>query len=80
MVYHVYKVRAGKLTRVKVFMKVDLGTARTEDLFCTTFDNKLIPVEKLTIENIETTLEEHSVNMNDLTEEEVKEVSKAFIF
>ena len=65
MVYHLYKVRAGRLTRIKVFLKVNLGTSRVTDLFCTTYDNEFIDVEQLTIEQVENLIEENSVPIPD---------------
>ena len=66
MIYHLYKCRRGKITRVKVWLHVNLGNCRVEDLFVTTFDNMLIPVDKLTIEAAERILEEHSINPEEV--------------
>ena len=44
-VYHVYKVRRGKLNFIKVWMYSDLGTCRNEDLFVTKNDYTLIDVK-----------------------------------
>ena len=67
MIYHLYKCRRGKITRVKVWMRVNLGNCRVKDLFVTTFDNELIPVDKLTIESAEKILQEHSVDEKEIT-------------
>lgn len=66
MIYHLYKCRRGKITRVKIWLHVNLGNCRVEDLFVTTFDNMLIPVDKLTIEAAEQILEEHSINPEEV--------------
>lgn len=81
MIYHLYKCRRGKITRVKVWMRADLGNCRVQDLFVTTFDNELIPVDKLTIESAEQLLEEHSVNEQDIvaTAEEQQEAAISFM-
>ncbi len=81
MIYHLYKCRRGKITRVKVWMHADLGNCRVQDLFVTTFDNELIPVDKLTIESAEQLLEEHSVNEQDIiaTAEEQQEAAISFM-
>lgn len=81
MIYHLYKCRRGKLTRVKIWLHADLGNCRVEDLFVTTFDNKLIPVDKLTIESAEKILKEHSVDEKEvqITQEEQAEALKNFM-
>lgn len=82
LIYHVYKVRKGKLNRVMVWLYSDLGTCRTEDLFVTDLDCKLIPVEKLTIENIDEVLSENEVGINEIyaTPEEQEEAVRNLIF
>lgn len=81
MIYHLYKCRRGKITRVKVWLHVNLGNCRTKDLFVTTFDNELIPVDALTIESANKILKQHSVDEKDLeaTEEEMIEAAKSFL-
>lgn len=81
MIYHLYKCRRGKITRVKVWLHVNLGNCRAKDLFVTTFDNELIPVDALTIESANKILKQHSVDEKDLeaTEEEMIEAAKSFL-
>ena len=81
MIYHLYKCRRGKITRVKVWLHVNLGNCRAKDLFVTTFDNELIPVDALTIESAYKILKQHSVDEKDLeaTEEEMIEAAKSFL-
>lgn len=81
MIYHIYKVRRGKISKVRLWLHADLGVCRTYDLFVTNNDNKLIPVESLTIENIEKVLEDNSIDKEDvhLPEEEHEEAMQ-FIF
>lgn len=69
LIYHVYKVRRGKLTRVRLWLHADLGTCRTRDLFVTDNDYNLIPVERLTIEYIDKVLEENSVDEKEIVAE-----------
>lgn len=81
MIYHLYKCRRGKITRVKVWLHVDLGNCRMKDLFVTNFDNELIPVDALTIESVNKILKEHSVDEKEIeaTPEEMSEAAKTFL-
>ena len=81
MIYHLYKCRKGKITRVKVWLKVDLGNCRVQDLFVTTFDNELIPVDKMTIEAAEEIIHKHSIETKEIeaTEEQQIEAVKSLI-
>lgn len=81
MIYHLYKCRRGKITRVKIWLHVNLGNCRVQDLFVTTFDNELIPVNKLTIESAEKILQEHSIDEKDVvaTAEEQSEAAQRFM-
>lgn len=81
LIYHIYKVRRGKITRVRLWLHVDLGTCRSYDLFVTNNDNELIPVEQITIENLENMLEENSLKQSEivLTEEEHEDAVQ-FVF
>lgn len=69
MVHHIYKVRRGKLTRIRVWQKVDLGTCRTTDLFVTSNDYELIPVEGTVVE-VEEAIDKHSVSTHDISTED----------
>lgn len=81
MIYHLYKCRRGKITRVKVWLYADLGNCRVQDLFVTTFDNELIPVDQLTIESAEQLLLQHSVDEDKIeaTAEEQQEAAISFM-
>lgn len=81
MIYHLYKCRRGKITRVKVWMHVNLGNCRVQDLFVTNFDNVLIPVDKLTIEAAENILKEHSIEEKEVeaSAEEQQEAAAHFL-
>jgi replicative DNA helicase len=62
LVYHIYKVRRGKINNVKLFVYFDYGTCRTYDQFVTTSENHLLNVEDTDIEII---LEQTEDLLND---------------
>ena len=66
MVYHIYKVRRGKLSRVKLWLHVNLGNMRLTELFLTNNKYQIIPVESTKIEMIDAILDEHSVDENTI--------------
>lgn len=82
LVQHIYKVRRGKLTKIRLWQYADLGTCRTKDLFVTDNNYKLIPVEATDIsmeEKLEEVLEENSVDIKeipDVEEENTKSIFK----
>ena len=80
LIYHIYKVRKGKLNRIMLWLKADLGTCRTKDLFVTDLDFNEIPLELITVENIDKVLDETSIDVDDIdvTEEEQQEAIKSW--
>ena len=80
LVRHIYKLRRGKLSKIRIWQYADLGTGRTEDLFVTNYDYKLIPVEATEVEIMEKAIQEESINTNEIhsTPEEAEEATKAF--
>jgi replicative DNA helicase len=66
LVYHIYKVRRGKLSRVKLWLHVNLGNMRLTELFLTNNKYQIIPIESTKIEMIETILDEHSVDEKEI--------------
>lgn len=70
MVYHIYKIRRGKINHVKLWLYVDLGTCRTYDLFVTDNDYKLLNVEDTNIEII----------LDETEEDENTEAKKEFFY
>lgn len=80
LVRHVYKVRRGKITRIRLWQKADLGTGRTKDLFVTTNDYQLIPVEATKIEYMDKIIEEHSVDADDIVLPEGTKESSTTVF
>ena len=68
LVYHIYKVRRGKLNHVKLFLYFDYATLRTTDLFVTDRNYKRLDVENTSIETIlDETEEEKPVNTDPET-------------
>lgn len=72
-------MRRGKLTRVRVYQYADLGTCRTQDLFITDNDGKLISMEINKIKSMDEVIEQHSIKSEELqvSEEEQQESVKA---
>lgn len=79
LVRHVYKVRGGKLTRIRIWQKVDLGLSRTEDLFVTSNDYELIPVQGTEIK-VEDIIEKHSINPEDIEDAKDDDQKQSFTF
>lgn len=50
LVYHVYKVRRGRLNHVRLWLYFDYATCRTEDLFVTDNEYRLLDVDATNIE------------------------------
>lgn len=81
MVYHIYKVRRGKLSKVKLWLYINLGNMRGQDLFLTNSDYQIIPVESTKIEMIDAMLDEHSVDEKEIkVSKEDKENSTKVLF
>ena len=74
MAHWVYKVRRGKLTRIIVWTKANLGTMSEEALFVTNYDFELIDVDFTKIEQIEEKIKEHSVLISKVPDEVVEEI------
>ncbi len=74
LVRHVYKVRRGKLTKIRLWQYADLSTGRTKDLFITDNYYNLIKAE---ITEIDKVIEEYSTDIRDVkvTEEEKVEAT-----
>lgn len=81
LVRHIYKLRRGKLAKIRIYQSVNLGTCRVTDVFATNFDGELIPVEMTTMEHFEKVIQENSVNPEEVyigNEEEQEEAKKVF--
>lgn len=61
MCHWIYKVRRGRLTRIIVWSRIDLGTMTEKCLFVTTYDFELINIDFTKIEQVEEKIKEHSV-------------------
>lgn len=79
LVHHIYKVRRGKLTRIRIWQHADLGNCRTEDLFVTNNDNVLISVDATKVEHIQKAIDENSIDKDEIKDEPEKdEETKSF--
>lgn len=82
LVRHIYKVRRGKLTKIRVWQFADLSTGRTKDLFITDNYYKLLKVEIVEAE-IEKVIEENSIGLEEIEitdEEKVEATTMLFDF
>lgn len=61
MCHWVYKVRRGRITRIIIWTKADLGTMNERALFVTDYDFGLIDIDFTKIEQVEEKIKEHSV-------------------
>lgn len=76
LVRHVYKVRRGKLTKIRVWQFADLSTGRTKDLFITDNYYNLIKAEIAEAE-IDKVIEEHSTDLRNVEVTEDEKVEAA---
>ena len=69
VIKHIYKVRRGKYSQVKIWSKFDLGTCRMTDVFMTTAKNELKVVDGLKIvKEKEIVIEPDNVEVLDLSQ------------
>lgn len=85
MCHWVYKIRRGRITRIIIWTKIDLGTMDEEALFVTDYDFGLIDIDFTKIEQVEEKIKEHSVLMSqvpdvpvDTQEDEEETVERRF--
>lgn len=83
LIRHVYKLRRGKWSKIKIYQSVDLGTCRTRDLFVFDRNNNLIDIpavqirtnvakaQKMTDETkaVEKVISENSVDIHQMPED-----------
>lgn len=69
----IYKVRRGRLTRIVIWSKINLGTMDEEALFVTDFDFNLIDIDFTEIEQVEAKIQEHSVLASKVEDEPIVE-------
>ena len=68
MCHWVYKVRRGRLTRIIIWSKIDLGTMAERCLFVTNYDFQLVDMDFTKIEQVEASIQEHSIPMSQVKE------------
>lgn len=77
LIRHIYKLRGGKWSKIKICQHADLGTARTTDLFVLNRDNKIIDipvidqksiVSKEQIQHVENIIAENSEDIHNMPE------------
>lgn len=73
MCHWIYKVRRGRITRIIIWTRVDLGTMDEKALFVTDYDFGLIDIDFTKIEQVEAKIKEHSVLMSQVAETPVEE-------
>ena len=72
MCHWVYKVRRGRITRIIIWTKADLGTMDEKALFVTDYDFGLIDIDFTKIEQVEEKIKEHSVLMSQIPDKPVE--------
>lgn len=76
MCHWVYKVRRGRLTRIIIWTKIDLGTMTEQCLFVTNYDFELIDMDFTKIEQVEEKIKEHSVLLSQVPDSPMSEESE----
>ena len=72
MCHWVYKVRRGRITRIIIWTKADLGTMNEKALFVTDYDFGLIDIDFTKIEQVEEKIKEHSVLMSQIPDKPIE--------
>lgn len=65
MLYWIYKIRGGELSRIILCANVNLGTMSIRDCFITDFDFRLIDIDLTKIELVEKVVKENSIDISD---------------
>lgn len=73
MCHWVYKVRRGRITRIIIWTKADLGVMDERALFVTDYDFGLIDIDFTKIEQVEEKIKEHSVLISQVPDTPVEE-------
>jgi len=74
LIRHVYKLRGGKWSKIKICQYANLGTARTEDVFVLNKDNKVIDIPVINLQSVnkehselvENIIKDNSVNIKEM--------------
>lgn len=72
MCHWVYKVRRGRITRIIIWTRADLGIMDERTLFVTDYDFRLIDIDFTKIEQVEEKIKEHSVLISQVPDEPVE--------
>lgn len=71
LVYHVYKVRRGKINHVKIWAYFDFSTCRNVDIFATDNDYHLLNLQSTTVDIIlDKTTEDRPFSMGNTNKED----------
>lgn len=73
MCHWVYKIRRGRITRIIIWTRVDLGVMEEKALFVTDYDFGLIDIDFTKIEQVEEKIKEHSVLISQVPDTPVEE-------
>lgn len=84
MIHHIYKLRRGKLSKIRIWQYVDLGTCRSVDLFVTNNDNELLNINVEEMEeasHVDEIIEQESVPLSEIiTDPEENELVHAVTY
>ena len=77
LIRHIYKLRGGKWSKIKVYQHVNLGTGRTKDLFVLNRKNELIDIpivnlqcaDKEKMSQVENIINDNSVDLYQMPED-----------
>lgn len=73
MCHWVYKIRRGRITRIVIWTRADLGIMEERALFVTDYDFGLIDIDFTKIEQVEEKIKEHSVLISQVPDTPVEE-------
>lgn len=70
-IYHIYKLRRGRLNKVMVWTYIDLGTCRTYDQFVTDKNYELIDIEKTSLIDVfNNTIDDEEISYENSDDED----------
>ena len=73
MCHWVYKIRRGRITRIVIWTRADLGIMEERALFVTDYDFGLIDIDFTKIEQVEEKIKEHSVLISQVPDTPIEE-------
>lgn len=74
LIRHIYKLRGNKWSKIKIVQHVNLGTARTQDLFVLNKNNEIIDIPIVNLENIDKEKDEVIEKVISNNSEELKDM------